>query len=185
MATLKYYDTVSSEWKTLLVGAKGEQGETGPAGADSTVPGPGATPGGTTGQVLIKASATDYDAEWVDVASAIPNNTITDNKLAIPSGRYLAVVPISTSSGVSSNERGDLITTTSSSAITIKINAGLVAGDRIDLMQEGTGQITFAAGSGVTLNSNDARFKSGGRYSAVTAIAIANDDIRLVGDLVV
>ena len=31
MATLKYYDTATSEWKTLIVGAKGEQGDVGPA----------------------------------------------------------------------------------------------------------------------------------------------------------
>jgi hypothetical protein len=34
MATLKYYDTATSEWKTLIVGAKGEQGDPGADGAD-------------------------------------------------------------------------------------------------------------------------------------------------------
>jgi hypothetical protein len=32
MATLKYYDTATSEWKTLIVGAKGEKGDTGDQG---------------------------------------------------------------------------------------------------------------------------------------------------------
>lgn len=44
------------------------RGETGDAGAASTVPGPageGVPTGGTTGQVLAKASGTDYDTEWV------------------------------------------------------------------------------------------------------------------------
>jgi hypothetical protein len=31
MATLKYYDEATSQWKTLIVGAKGEQGDVGPA----------------------------------------------------------------------------------------------------------------------------------------------------------
>jgi hypothetical protein len=35
MANLKYYDTVTSEWKTLIVGAKGEQGDQGPSGTVS------------------------------------------------------------------------------------------------------------------------------------------------------
>lgn len=35
---------------------KGDKGE----------PGPGVAPGGTTGQVLAKASSTDYDTQWVD-----------------------------------------------------------------------------------------------------------------------
>ncbi len=48
------------------------RGEQGPAGAASTVPGPtgpagpGVPTGGTTGQVLAKASATDHDTAWVD-----------------------------------------------------------------------------------------------------------------------
>jgi hypothetical protein len=42
-------------------GIQGIQGETGPAGAD----GQGVPTGGTTGQVLAKASDTDYDTEWV------------------------------------------------------------------------------------------------------------------------
>lgn len=46
-------------------GATGPQGPTGPAGADGA-DGVGVDAGGTTGQVLAKASNTDYDTEWVD-----------------------------------------------------------------------------------------------------------------------
>jgi hypothetical protein len=60
-------------------GAPGPEGPAGPPGADSTVPGPagpagadgadgaagpGVLPGGTTSQVLTKASNTDYDTVW-------------------------------------------------------------------------------------------------------------------------
>ena len=41
------------------------RGETGATGEDSTVPGPGVPVGGTTGQVLAKASNADLDTEWV------------------------------------------------------------------------------------------------------------------------
>jgi hypothetical protein len=56
-------------------------GPAGPPGADSTVPGPpgadgatgpagpGVAAGGTTGQILAKASATDYDTQWADPAA--------------------------------------------------------------------------------------------------------------------
>lgn len=50
--------------ETGATGAQGPQGETGPqgpAGAD----GVGVPSGGTAGQVLKKASSTDYDTEWV------------------------------------------------------------------------------------------------------------------------
>ena len=43
-------------------GSKGDQGDPGPAGDD----GEGVPVGGTTNQVLAKASDTDFDTEWVD-----------------------------------------------------------------------------------------------------------------------
>lgn len=45
-----------------IQGETGPQGPTGPAGAD----GVGIPAGGTAGQVLAKASGTDYDTEWVN-----------------------------------------------------------------------------------------------------------------------
>lgn len=82
MAQLKYYD--GSEWKNAVIGAQGPVGPTGPA---STVTGPtgstgstgstgptgpsvtgptgaGVAIGGSTNQVLTKASATNYDTTW-------------------------------------------------------------------------------------------------------------------------
>lgn len=61
-------------------GPTGPIGATGPTGADSTVEGPtgptgatgeGVIAGGTTGQVLSKASETDYDTEWVNVSTTL------------------------------------------------------------------------------------------------------------------
>lgn len=83
MATLKYYDTATSEWKTLIVGAKGEQGEPGADGADgsdgadgATGPagetGPGVAAGGTTGQFLTKIDGTNFNTTWVSLPSSIP-----------------------------------------------------------------------------------------------------------------
>ena len=47
------------------IGATGPTGPTGPAGADGA-DGQGVAIGGTTGQVLAKKSAADYDTEWID-----------------------------------------------------------------------------------------------------------------------
>jgi len=54
-------------WSSLgtLAGPQGPTGATGAAGADGA-DGVGVDAGGTTGQVLAKASNTDYDTEWVD-----------------------------------------------------------------------------------------------------------------------
>ena len=46
------------------VGATGATGPAGPEGPEGPV-GEGVAPAGTTGQLLAKSSATDYDTEWV------------------------------------------------------------------------------------------------------------------------
>lgn len=46
-------------------GPQGEQGDRGPAGADGQ-DGQGVPAGGADGQILAKASATDYDTEWIN-----------------------------------------------------------------------------------------------------------------------
>jgi len=51
-----------------IVGADGADGVDGTDGTDGTN-GQGVPTGGTTGQVLAKSSATDYDTEWVDASS--------------------------------------------------------------------------------------------------------------------
>lgn len=50
-------------------GDKGDQGDPGPRG-DKGDTGPGIAPGGDSGQVLVKKSATDYDTEWSSLDSA-------------------------------------------------------------------------------------------------------------------
>ena len=49
-------------------GPKGDTGETGATGASGPQgpAGPGIASGGTTGQILAKASNTDYDTEWIN-----------------------------------------------------------------------------------------------------------------------
>ena len=62
-----FYVWDGSAWSSLgtLAGPQGPTGAVGPAGADGA-DGVGVDAGGTTGQVLAKASGTDYDTEWVD-----------------------------------------------------------------------------------------------------------------------
>jgi hypothetical protein len=68
-----------------LQGIQGEQGLPGEDGAD----GVGIPVGGTTGQVLAKASATDYDTAWADQSSGaeapltLASGTITASEPAL------------------------------------------------------------------------------------------------------
>jgi DNA-binding IscR family transcriptional regulator len=79
-------------------------------------------------------------------------------------------------------DAGSTIRSTST-AITITIANVLSVGDRIDFIQYGTGQVTFAAGSGVTLNSSGSKVKTYGQYSGVTVMCVASGIYCLIGDL--
>jgi len=70
-----------------------------------------------------------------------------------------------------------------STAITITIDNVLTVGQRIDFAQYGTGQVTFAAGSGVTLNSADSKLKTAKQYAGVTVECVASGVYWLVGNL--
>jgi hypothetical protein len=60
MSSLKRYNEATSQWEYVAIGKQGIIGPTGPTG-------PGLPTGGNEGQVISKASATDYDTEWVTV----------------------------------------------------------------------------------------------------------------------
>jgi hypothetical protein len=68
------------------------------------------------------------------------------------------------------------------SAITITLANVLSIGQRIDFIQSGAGQITFAA-SGVTLNSADSMVKTAKQHAGATVICIASGVYALIGNL--
>lgn len=69
------------------------------------------------------------------------------------------------------------------SAITITIANVLAVGERIDFIQFGTGQVTFAAGAGVTLASADNLLKTAKQYAGATVICVASGVYSLIGNL--
>jgi hypothetical protein len=71
-----------------------------------------------------------------------------------------------------------------STAITITIDDVLTTpGDRIDFIQAGAGQITFAAGSGVTLSSADAKLLTAKQYAAASVVFGGSSVYYLIGNL--
>jgi hypothetical protein len=81
-----------------------------------------------------------------------------------------------------SGDASKLIVSTGS-AVTVTVANVLTVGQRIDFLQDGTGQITFAAGSGVTLQSKSGNLKTSAQESAASVICIASGQYRLIGDL--
>jgi hypothetical protein len=81
----------------------------------------------------------------------------------------------------------NVVTANNTSAVTITIPPSVfTAGDRITVIQKGAGQVTFAQGSGVTINSVGATAtapKLRARYSAATIVAESASVFYVVGDI--
>ena len=76
------------------------------------------------------------------------------------------------------------IRTTNGSAVTITVppnsSVAFETGTQIDLFQDGAGQVTFAEGSGVTINSF-LGLKIANQYQAVSLIKVNTNEWDLVG----
>ena len=125
--------------------------------------------GGTSGQVLSKASGTDLDFTWIEQ----DDSTLSFN------------AQTGTSYTLVASDAGKLVTMTNSSSITVTIPPSVFSvGNQINIAQTGSGQVTFAQGSGVTINSAGASPtapKIGKQWTAVTAICTASNTFLVIG----
>jgi hypothetical protein len=156
--------------------------------------------GGTTGQVLSKASNTDMDFTWVtDAAGDITGVTAGTG---LSGGGTSGAVTLSFDYGVGNqaienaqtgttytlalSDAGKMVTLANASPITLTIptNATIAfpTNTRIDLLQYGAGQVTVA-GAGVTINSSGAKLKLTGQYSGASLWKKATDTWVLIGDI--
>jgi hypothetical protein len=80
-----------------------------------------------------------------------------------------------------------LVTASNASAITVTVPPSVFsANDVVNLQQIGAGQVTFAAGSGVTITSNGATSaapKVRVQYSSCSIICSASNTFTIVGDI--
>jgi hypothetical protein len=127
--------------------------------------------GGTTGQVLSKASSTDMDFVWIEQ----DDTTLSFN--AQTGTTYTLVAA----------DLGKLVTTSNGSPVTVTIPPSVFsAGNQINVQSIGVGLTTFAAGAGVTITSTGASIaapKLRVRYSACTIICTASNVFTVVGDI--
>jgi len=84
-------------------------------------------------------------------------------------------------------DRNKLVTLTNASAITLTLPPSVyTAGQQIHFAQLGAGQVTFAQGAGVTINSTGATAtapKIRARYGTATAICTASNTFLVIGDI--
>ncbi len=130
--------------------------------------------GGTTGQVLAKASGTDLDFTWTEQDdTTLSFNAQTGTTYTLVAG-----------------DLGKLVTLSNASSITLTLPPSVfAAGNEIHIQQIGTGQVTLAQGSGVTITSTGATStapKLRVRYSAATIICMtggATPTFTVIGDI--
>jgi hypothetical protein len=127
--------------------------------------------GGTTGQVLSKASNTNMDFAWIEQ----DDTTLSFN--AQTGTTYTLVA----------SDSAKLVTTSNAAAVTVTIPPSVFsAGNQINVQSIGVGLTSFVAGAGVTITSTGATAAAPilrARYSACTIICTASNVFTVVGDL--
>jgi hypothetical protein len=128
--------------------------------------------GGTTGQVLSKASNTDMDFTWIEQDdSTLAFNAQTGTTYTL----------------VAADAANKLVTTSNASAVTVTVPPSVfTTGNIINVQSIGVGLTSFAQGAGVTITSTGATASAPilrARYSACTIICTGSNTFTIVGDL--
>ena len=118
----------------------------------------------------------------------LTNKTLTSPTITTPTQRLTLNAQIGTTySLVIGDATYKLVTCSNAAAITVTVPPSLFAiGDTINVQQIGAGQVTFAAGSGVTITSTGATSAAPNlraQFSACTVICTAANTFTVIGDL--
>jgi hypothetical protein len=128
--------------------------------------------GGTTGQVLSKASGTDMDFTWIEQ----DDSTLAFN--AQTGTTYTLVV---------ADAANTLVTTSNASPVTVTVPPSVFAtGNIINVQSIGVGLTSFAQGAGVTITSTGATASAPilrARYSACSIICTGSNTFTIIGDI--
>lgn len=155
--------------------------------------------GGTTGQILTKASNADMDFTWSsetgDISAVTAGTGLTGGGTSgavtlsfdyAVGNQAIENAQTGTTYTLALSDAGKMVTLTNASAITLTIptNATVAfpVNTRIDLLQYGAGQVTVG-GAGVTIYSSGSKLKLTGQYSGASLWKKATDTWVLIGDI--
>jgi hypothetical protein len=170
-----YWDLLASIGDTGPQGDQGFQGNQGYQGFQGAFGGPQGDQGepGVPGAVGVPGEAGTNGTNGTNGDQGAQGDWATAQTLSAKTASYTLL----------STDVGKLITFNSGSAVVLSVNAGLglTAGQRIDILQIGAGQVTFG-GTATILATPSLLLRA--QYSAATLIkATGTDTFYLVGDL--
>jgi hypothetical protein len=135
----------------------------------------------TTGTVALTSDITVTDSS----TTTLTNKTLTDPKINLSVNAQTG-----TTYTFVLTDNGKFVTASNASAITVTIppasSVAYVTGAQLNIIQKGAGQVTFAAGSGVTIRSTGATAaapKLRAQYSSATAVYEGSDVWYVIGDI--
>jgi hypothetical protein len=131
----------------------------------------------TTSDTLVGKATTD----------TLTNKTLTSPTINTPKITIDFNAQTGTSYSLVASDQDKLVTLSNAAAITLTIPPSVFsAGQLVDIQQIGAGQVTLAAGSGVTITSTGATSaapKLRAQFSAATVVCTASNVFTIVGDL--
>jgi hypothetical protein len=167
--TGEFYVWDGAAWDNLgtLVGPQGIQGDPGPAGADGAngadgAAGVGVPAGGTTGQVLGKASGDDYDTEWVDQTGGGGTPGGSDTQVQFnDGGSFAGSADLTWDDTAKELGVGGDINLDDGGTYTTTLQMVTATANRTISFPDATGTVALVAGSNQTVQFNSAGALSG------------------------
>lgn len=165
-----------ADGKWSLFGAGGVQGASGPTGATGATGPTGIT--GATGPTGITGPTGPTGPTGVTGATGATGAAAVWETAQIVSSKTTSVSPVPVA------DAGKFYYCTNSSAITLTVtsSSGFAAGQSVDIIRYGTGDVTIVQGTGATVTGTPG-LKLRAQYSAATIYCISSNVYVVIGDL--